>query len=44
MWRTIEPARRTRRASYPAEFRMTQADIDGAPEVPAIPSLDPSGT
>ncbi|MFE2426528.1 non-oxidative hydroxyarylic acid decarboxylases subunit D [Streptomyces sp. NPDC059373] len=39
MWRTTEPARRTDRESYPAEFRMTRADIDNAPEVPAIPPL-----
>lgn len=38
-WRTTEPARRTRRDAYPEEFKMTQADIDNAPEVPAIPPL-----
>lgn len=36
-WRTSEPARRTDRDAYPASFRMTQADIDTAPEVPSIP-------
>ncbi|MEU8825126.1 non-oxidative hydroxyarylic acid decarboxylases subunit D [Streptomyces sp. NPDC048636] len=41
MWRTTEPARRTLRAAYPREFRMTPADIDNAPEVPAIPPLEP---
>lgn len=41
MWRTTEPARRTRREAYPAEFRLTQADIDAAPEVPTVPPLDP---
>ncbi|MGD9619933.1 MAG: non-oxidative hydroxyarylic acid decarboxylases subunit D [Mycolicibacterium sp.] len=43
MWRSTEPERRTRRDRYPAEFRMTQADIDTAPEVPTIPPLE-SGT
>ncbi|MFJ8818136.1 non-oxidative hydroxyarylic acid decarboxylases subunit D [Amycolatopsis thermoflava] len=38
-WRTTEPPRRTSREHYPEEFRMTQADIDNAPEVPAVPSL-----
>jgi hypothetical protein len=38
-WRTSEPARRTDRAAYPASFRMSQADIDAAPEVPSIPPL-----
>jgi vanillate/4-hydroxybenzoate decarboxylase subunit D len=38
-WRTIEPPRRTSRDSYPEEFRMTQADIDNAPEVPTVPPL-----
>lgn len=40
-WRTSEPARRTRREAYPLEFRMTRADIDRAPEVPAVPPLRP---
>ncbi|MGQ4430217.1 MULTISPECIES: non-oxidative hydroxyarylic acid decarboxylases subunit D [unclassified Streptomyces] len=39
MWRTTEPDRRTRREAYPVEFRMTQADIDAAPEVPVVPPL-----
>jgi hypothetical protein len=38
-WRTTEPARRTTRRAYPEAFRMTQADIDGAPEVPPVPPL-----
>ena len=38
-WRNTEPARRTEREHYPPEFRMTQQDIDNAPEVPAIPPL-----
>ncbi|MEV5148102.1 non-oxidative hydroxyarylic acid decarboxylases subunit D [Streptomyces sp. NPDC052727] len=38
-WRTTEPPRRTTRAHYPHEFRLTAADIDNAPEVPAIPPL-----
>ena len=41
MWRTTEPARRSTREAYPAEFRMTQADLDNAVEVPAIPPLLP---
>ena len=39
MWRTTEPDRRTRREAYPVEFRMTQADIEAAPEVPVVPPL-----
>ncbi|MFJ9037531.1 non-oxidative hydroxyarylic acid decarboxylases subunit D [Streptomyces sp. NPDC102406] len=38
-WRTTEPARRTRRDAYPDGFKLTQADIDQAIEVPAIPPL-----
>ena len=38
-WRSTEPARRTDRASYPAEFRMTRADIENAPQVPSVPPL-----
>jgi hypothetical protein len=38
-WRTTEPARRTTRDAYPEAFRMTQADIEGAHDVPAIPPL-----
>ncbi|MFJ8822571.1 non-oxidative hydroxyarylic acid decarboxylases subunit D [Streptomyces sp. NPDC102467] len=38
-WRTTEPARRTRRDAYPDIFKLTQADIDRAIEVPAIPPL-----
>ena len=38
-WRTSEPERRTRRESYPERYRMTQADIDNASEVPAVPPL-----
>jgi vanillate/4-hydroxybenzoate decarboxylase subunit D len=38
-WRTSEPARRTRRDSYPDSFKMTAEDIRRAPEVPAIPPL-----
>ncbi|GAB2752699.1 non-oxidative hydroxyarylic acid decarboxylases subunit D [Salinifilum aidingensis] len=41
-WRTTEPARRSTRAAYPERFRMTQADIDAAPEVPAVPPLSGS--
>jgi hypothetical protein len=38
-WRTIEPARRTSRDAYPERFRMTEADIENAIEVPAVPPL-----
>jgi len=38
-WRSSEPARRAEREHYPEEFRMTQKDIDEAPEVPSIPPL-----
>lgn len=38
-WRSTEPDRRTKRESYPDAFKMTQADIDEAPQVPAIPPL-----
>nr|MEE4591360.1 non-oxidative hydroxyarylic acid decarboxylases subunit D [Streptomyces sp. DSM 41524] len=39
MWRTSEPARRTRRDAYPEEFMLTPEDIGAAPEVPAVPPL-----
>ncbi|MGI5224398.1 non-oxidative hydroxyarylic acid decarboxylases subunit D [Actinoallomurus sp. CA-142502] len=38
-WRTTEPARRTSREHYPEEFRLTQDDLDRAPEVPAVPPV-----
>lgn len=38
-WRSSEPLRRTSREHYPEQFRMTQKDIDEAPEVPIIPPL-----
>ncbi|WP_072209204.1 non-oxidative hydroxyarylic acid decarboxylases subunit D [Pantoea stewartii] len=38
-WRSTEPARRTEREHYPDAFRMTQHDIDTAPEVPSVPPL-----
>lgn len=38
-WRSTEPERRTSRTHYPEAFRMTQADIDNAPQVPTIPPL-----
>ncbi|NYH80972.1 hypothetical protein FHR84_004345 [Actinopolyspora biskrensis] len=38
-WRTSEPARRSTREAYPERFRMSRADIDNAPQVPAIPEL-----
>ncbi|GHJ18446.1 MULTISPECIES: non-oxidative hydroxyarylic acid decarboxylases subunit D [Streptomyces] len=37
MWRTTEPARRTRRDAYPRQFRLTAADIADAAEVPPVP-------
>ncbi|GAA2274269.1 hypothetical protein GCM10010145_52230 [Streptomyces ruber] len=39
MWRSTEPARRTRREAYPAGFRLTAEDIDAAIEVPTVPPL-----
>lgn len=39
MWRTSEPARRTRRDAYPESFRMTADDIAAATEVPSVPPL-----
>ena len=33
-WRDTEPLRRTSREHYPEAFRMTQKDIDEAPQVP----------
>lgn len=38
-WRTIEPARRTRRDAYPDSFKLTAQDIENAIEVPAVPPL-----
>lgn len=38
-WRTTEPPRRTQPELYPEQFRMTDTDINTAPEVPAIPPL-----
>ena len=38
-WRDTEPLRRTSREHYPDAFRMTQKDIDDAPQVPTIPPL-----
>jgi len=38
-WRNTEPARRTQCEHYPEAFRMTQQDIDNAPEVPTVPPL-----
>lgn len=38
-WRNTEPLRRTSREHYPHAFRMTQSDIDNAPEVPSVPPL-----
>ncbi|MGE8029473.1 non-oxidative hydroxyarylic acid decarboxylases subunit D [Enterobacter mori] len=39
-WRDTEPLRRTSREHYPEAFRMTQKDIDEAPQVPTIPPPD----
>jgi hypothetical protein len=38
-WRTSEPARRSSREAYPAQFRLTQADLDAAQEMPTVPPL-----
>ncbi|MFJ9123742.1 MULTISPECIES: non-oxidative hydroxyarylic acid decarboxylases subunit D [unclassified Streptomyces] len=38
-WRTSEPDRRTRRDAYPEAFKLTDADIENAIEVPAVPPL-----
>ncbi|WP_432570209.1 non-oxidative hydroxyarylic acid decarboxylases subunit D [Kineococcus sp. SYSU DK005] len=38
-WRTSEPARRTTRSDYPQAFRLTQADLDAAQEMPTVPPL-----
>jgi hypothetical protein len=38
-WRTIEPARRTRREAYPEAFKLTEEDIANAIEVPTVPPL-----
>ncbi len=35
-WRDTEPLRRTSREHYPEAFRMTQKDIDEAPQVPHV--------
>lgn len=37
MWRTSEPARRTRRDAYPEAFRVTKEDITNAAEMPTVP-------
>ncbi|MER5748792.1 non-oxidative hydroxyarylic acid decarboxylases subunit D [Streptomyces sp. NPDC002088] len=42
MWRTSEPARRTRRDTYPDSFRMTVEDIGNAIEMPTVPPLRPA--
>ncbi|CAL9339170.1 hypothetical protein SUDANB6_00234 [Streptomyces sp. enrichment culture] len=39
MWRTTEPARRSRREDYPLRFRLTEHDIAAATEVPVVPPL-----
>lgn len=39
MWRTSEPDRRTTREHYPERYRLSEEDIAGASEVPAIPPL-----
>jgi vanillate/4-hydroxybenzoate decarboxylase subunit D len=40
-WRSTEPLPNRSRDHYPARFRLTQADIGAAREVPAIP--EPTG-
>ncbi|WP_055589522.1 non-oxidative hydroxyarylic acid decarboxylases subunit D [Peterkaempfera griseoplana] len=42
-WRTTEPARRSRRDAYPDNFKLTEADIDNAIEVPSVPPLASRG-
>lgn len=39
MWRTSEPARRTRREAYPESFRLSGDDLANAAEMPAVPPL-----
>lgn len=39
MWRTSEPARRTRRDDYPEGFRLSGKDIADAGDVPTVPPL-----
>jgi hypothetical protein len=39
MWRTSEPARRTRREDYPEGFRLSVEDMANAGEVPTVPPL-----
>ena len=36
-WRSTEPLPNQSRDHYPASFRLTQADIDAARDVPPIP-------
>jgi hypothetical protein len=36
-WRSTEPLPNRSRDHYPDRFRLTQADIDAAPDVPAVP-------
>ena len=40
-WRDTGRLRRTSREHYPEAFRMTQKDIDEAPQVPHVPPLLP---
>lgn len=42
-WRTTEPARRSNRQDYPERFRLTQADLENAQEMPTIPPLRAAG-
>ncbi|MFB7508312.1 non-oxidative hydroxyarylic acid decarboxylases subunit D [Streptomyces broussonetiae] len=39
MWRTSEPARRTRREACPEGFRLREEDLAAAVETPAVPPL-----
>lgn len=36
-WRSTEPLVNRSRAHYPARFRLTEADISNAPDVPPLP-------
>ena len=38
-WRTTEPARRSQRDAYPEAFRLTEADMQHAEEIPRVPPL-----
>jgi hypothetical protein len=39
-WRSTEPLPNRSRAHYPAQFRLTEADINAAPDVPPVPDAE----